>query len=229
MENSEEVTEEEQPLVEESSAEVDVENQEAVTEMAPEDPNTQNDELLNLEAERNEDEETAKEEAPLDDVQGGDEVQVDDVPQEEAVEVPEEVPVDGVNEENPQIVVVADQPEVQECPEPPVTESTNEALEKSDLVQPEDVKSPIVIVKELWNQPRRSTVKMPDPSQLETAAPPSGPFLHKCPYCERQFEMRSNMIRHIKYKFTYLPKIKSISATLHFPADKTPQCCTRSH
>ena len=229
MENSEEVTEAEQPLVEESSAEVDLENQEAVTEMAPEDPNTQNDELLNLEAERNEDEEIAKEEAPLDDVQAEDEVQVDDVHQEEAVEVPEKVPVDGVNEENPQIVVVADQPEVQVCPEPPVTESTNEPLEKNDLVQPEDVKSPIVIVKELWNQPRRSTVKMPDPSQLETAAPPSGPFLHKCPYCERQFEMRSNMIRHIKYKFTYLPKIKSISATLHSPADKTPQCCTRSH
>ena len=228
MENTEEVTEAEQPLVEESSAEVDVENQETVMEMAPENPNTQNDELLNLEAERNEDEEIAKEEAPLDDVQAGDEVQVDDVPQEEAVEVPEE-PFDVVNEENPQIVIVADQPEVQECPEPPVTESTNETLEKNDLVQPEDVKSPIVIVKELWNQPRRSTVKMPDPSQLETAAPPSGPFLHKCPYCERQFEMRSNMIRHIKYKFTYLPKIKSISATLHFPADKTPQCCTRSH
>ena len=228
MENSEEVNEEEQPLVEESSAEVDVENQEAVTELAPEDPTTQNDELLNLEAERNEDEEITKGEEPLDDVQAEDAVQVDDVPQEEAVEVPEE-PFDVVNEENPQIVIVADQPEVQECPEPPVTESTNETLEKNDLVQPEDVKSPIVIVKELWNQPRRSTVKMPDPSQLETAAPPSGPFLHKCPYCERQFEMRSNMIRHIKYKFTYLPKIKSISATLHFPADKTPQCCTRSH
>ena len=228
MENTEEVTEAEQPLVEESSAEVDVENQETVMEMAPENPNTQNDELLNLEAERNEDEEIGKEEAPLDDVQAGDEVQVDDVPQEEAVDVPEEVLVDGV-EENPQIVIVADQPEVQECSEPPVTESTNETLEKNDLVQPEEVKNPIVIVKELWNQPRRSTVKMPDPSQLETAAPPSGPFLHKCPYCERQFEMRSNMIRHIKYKFTYLPKIKSISATLHFPADKTPQCCTRSH
>ena len=228
MENSEEITEAEQPFVEESSAEIDVENQEAVTETAAEDPNTQNDELLNLEAERNEDEEIGKEEAPLDDVQAGDEVQVDDVPQEEAVDVPEEVLVDGV-EENPQIVIVADQPEVQECSEPPVTESTNETLEKNDLVQPEEVKNPIVIVKELWNQPRRSTVKMPDPSQLETAAPPSGPFLHKCPYCERQFEMRSNMIRHIKYKFTYLPKIKSISATLHFPADKTPQCCTRSH
>ena len=228
MENSEEVNEEEQPLVEESSAEIDMENQEAVTELAPEDPTTQNDELLNLEAERNEDEEITKGEEPLDDVQAEDAVQVDDVPQEEAVEVPEE-PFDVVNEENPQIVIVADQPEVQECPEPPVTESTNETLEKNDLVQPEDVKSPIVIVKELWNQPRRSTVKMPDPSQLETAAPPSGPFLHKCPYCERQFEMRSNMIRHIKYKFTYLPKIKSISATLHFPADKTPQCCTRSH
>ena len=97
MENSEEVTEAEQPLMEESSAEVDVENHEAVTEMAPEDPNTQNDELLNLEAERNEDEEIAKEEAPLDDVQAEDEVQVDDVPQEEAVEVPEEVPVGDLN------------------------------------------------------------------------------------------------------------------------------------
>ena len=227
MENTEEVAEEEQPTVEESSAVIDVDNQEAVMEMATEDPSKQTDELLNLEADRIEEEETPKEEEPLDDVQVEDEIQVDDIPQEEAVVVPEEPVV--IDEETPQIVIVADQPEVQECPEPPLNESINEALEKNDIFQPEEVKSPLVIVNELWNQPRRSTVKMPDPSQLDIAAPPPGPFLHKCPYCDRQFEMRSNMIRHIKYKFTYLPKIKSISATLHFPADKTPQCCTRSH
>ena len=222
MENSEEVVEEQQePLQEKVSvADVEMENQDTVTEKAPEmateSGNTQNDGLLNLEADRIEDEEIPTEvdqEVPN---------EVDETLQEDAVQVPEEEESVKVDENPEIVVVVTNQPELQECPE-----AKEEPLEKIDLVQPEEVKSPLVIVNELWNQPRRSTVKMPDPSQLEKSAPPTGPFLHKCPYdCGRQFEMRSNMIRHIKYKWTYLPKIKSISATLHFPADKKPECCS---